>query len=347
MSQYRTRVVELVEPGARGLAGNRSTLIASPVERRCDFREIFRRHYDRIRTTCLDFVEPGVAVFAFSIDSSAWRGSMCLAARPGEVRAGVVGRHSACELYLGDDRTLALRHLAVVLEPLPLRAALRGEVRFRIMDLETGSPPVSEEGTSIAALTAEGPVFLVSQSFALMAFVTGDPTDWPESADDAWACLPERVFVEERLADGSLPRQLPIRGEGRISVVRTQVGPSHIAACPDDDAVAGRLAITSSGRAEAIRVGSETVRRGLLVGRYERCLGKAAIVDERVSRVHLLIVELAGRTYAIDLASSNGSILVDERKNGRSRLRIAPISEGAVIGLAGTDTLLVWSQKKL
>lgn len=350
---FRTRVVELARPAARAAADNRATLcldVASPGEASFDPRALFIAQYRRIRSTCLDFAEPGLAVLAFSLDGGAWLGSMCLAARPGEIRAGVVGRHTGSDLFLEGDARLALRHLLYVIEPMPLSDALRGEVRFRVMDLETGSPPADEHGRSVASLTAEGPVFLRCRRYALLAFVTGDPTDWPEEAADAWACLPERVFVEERLAAGSLPRVLPIREPvreqplGRTTVVRVLEGPTHVAALASDETPCGRLHVVSRGTRRALAVGHETLRRGLLVGRYERCHSQLGtpIADERVSRVHLMIVELAGRVCAIDLGSSNGSFALDAVDGRAMPLRAGPLAEGHRIGLAGLDTTIAW-----
>jgi hypothetical protein len=343
--RYRTRVVELARRGAREAAENRATVCVAAAgrEERCDVRKLFVAHYQRIRATCLAFGEPGVAVFGFSLERSAWQGSMCLAARPGEARAGVVGRHSAADLFLDGEPELALRHLLYVLEPMPLRAALRGEVRFRVMDLETGNPPRDEEGRGVASLTAEGPVFLTCGGFALLAFVTGDPTDWPERAGDAWDCLPERIFVEERLADGSGPRRLPrapaARSGRRTTVVRVHDGPSHIAALAADEPPHGVLLIATGGGRHQLRVGHQALRRGLLIGRYERCHGPR-LLENGVSRVHLMIVELAGQPCAIDLGSSNGSFLLDGRDP--MPLRAAPCGDGQRIGLAGATTVVAW-----
>jgi len=352
MMKHRTRVVEL----ARGRAGgdeNRRTL-CQPLRAAgsgFDPRSLFLRHYRRIRATCLEFAEPGVAVFAFSLGDDSWCGSMCLAARPGEVRAGVIGRHSEADLHLGDDPSLALRHLLVLVEPGSLAGALRGEVRFRVMDLETGSPPRDEEGRLVDALTAEGAVFLACRGYAFLAFVTGDPTDWPDSARDAWACLPDRVFVEERLARGSAPRPTPRPpsrpAHGRRSTVVTLVnGPSHIeyTALAGGEPPCGHLVIDAGGDPSRVSVDRDTLVRGLLVGRYARCHVNAAapITHTNVSRVHLLLIEVAGQLAAIDVASSNGSYLVGAGLERLVPFRAAALHPGQAIALADFTTVLAW-----
>ncbi len=356
---YRTRLVELARPRARAVADNRATVwMDTPAARDLpmDPRGLFVENYRRIRSTCLDFAEPGLAVFAFALDGAAWLATMCLAARPGEVRAGVVGRHSGADLFLEGDAGLALRHLLYVVEPMPLADALRGEVRFRVMDLETGASPIDEQGRRVASLTAEGPVFLRCQGFALLALVTGDSTDWPERAEDAWDCLPERVFVEERLASGSRPRRMPhappagaaaaiAAGDGRrTTLVHVLAGPTHVRPLASDEPACGEVHVASHGTRRAIGVGRESLRRGLLVGRYDRCHSQdgSPILDERVSRVHLMIVELGGRPCAIDLGSSNGTFALDAVDGHAVPLRAAPLVDGERIGLAGAGTTITW-----
>jgi hypothetical protein len=348
--RYRTRVVELARRGARAAADNNATVhdASRSADERGDFRRLFLAHYARIRATCLAFAEPGVALFAFSRDDGSWQGSMCLAARPGELRAGVIGRHSAADLFLADAPTLALRHLVLLLEPLPLRAALRGEVRFRLMDLETDNPPRDEHGRAVTSLTAEGPVFLTCDRFALLAFVTGDPTDWPDRAADAWDIQPERIFVDERLAEGSAPRQRPRppsppSAHRASTVIRLLDGPRHLAAATDDPAD-GHFHLASAHGRLRLPVGDDALRRGLLVGRYERCHNHAdsPVLDTNVSRVHLLLVDVAGRPVAIDLASSNGTFLVDLATAALTDVRVHHLAPGDLLALAGPRTVLSW-----
>ena len=271
-----------------------------------------------------------------------------LRADPRHLPGGVIGRHAAADLFL-DAPTLALRHHLLLLEPLPLRAALRGEVRFRLLDLETGRPPRDEEGRAVASLTAEGPVFLTCDGFALLAFVTGDPTDWPERAADAWDIQPERIFVDERLAEGSAPRRLPrassaFASRRATSVVRLLEGPRHLAAPGAGDLAAGSLQLaTPHGRLD-LPVAAGALRRGLLVGRYERCHNHPAspLLDDRVSRVHLLLLDVAGHPVAIDLASSNGTFLLDPATSALTAIRAHPLVPGDLLALASRQTLLAW-----
>jgi pSer/pThr/pTyr-binding forkhead associated (FHA) protein len=53
-------------------------------------------------------------------------------------------------------------------------------------------------------------------------------------------------------------------------------------------------------------VGRRAARSGILLGRSDRCDGEVLLSNPHISRVHALIVEMAGSLYAIDTASKNG-----------------------------------------
>jgi len=354
MSKYPSRVVEPAQPGARRSAANNSTSYLEPSsEEAIDFHWLFFTHYRRIRESCLEFAEAGLAIFAIS-ELRGWAGTMFLASPKEGVNVGVVGRHSEADLYL-DDPSIALRHLVFLVAPRgPQGDAVDGMARFRVLDLNTGSPPIDEEGRAVESLTATGPVFLGCQGHAIMAFVTGDPGDWPASAEDAWSRLPDRVFMEEDRApsahaepptpDARAPRMTRVEPR-RATTIRRESGPAHVATRQDagDEPVFGQLIIASLDRMETLRIGRESLRRGLLVGRYDRCdAGRTAIEDPGVSRVHVLIIESDGLPYAIDLGSTNGTLCTDS-SGTRMPFRVLPLCDGDRMGLGGATTYLVWS----
>jgi len=57
---------------------------------------------------------------------------------------------------------------------------------------------------------------------------------------------------------------------------------------------------------EKYRLSRESLDRGVLLGRYERCAIPALELG-RVSRVHLLLVRVGEEVLAIDTASTNGT----------------------------------------
>jgi FHA domain len=357
MSRRWSRFGEQAEPRARRSAANNNTCgVVWSSEDEVDFRGLFLTHYPRIRESCLGVAEAGIAVFAIS-QFTGWAGSMFLESQPEKINVGLLGRHSAADLFLVDP-CVALRHLVfLVTRPSWPRDALGSMVRFRVLDLNTGSPPIDEEGRAVESLTATGPVFLVCQGHALMTFVTGDPDDWPESADEAWRRLPDRVFVEERLApsaDGPAPTpdsdaQAPgsARKPRRITVVLRESGPAPVTVRQDggDEPVRAQLTITSPDGNEVLLVGHESLRRGLLVGRYERCDAGGQNADDKVgmSRVHALVIESDGVPHAIDLGSTNGTYVYCAASEGFVAFRVVPLHDGDIIALGSTDTCLGWN----
>jgi hypothetical protein len=306
-----------------------------------------------LRGVVAGFEQPGIAVVAIDRDRGEVAGSMCLAARVGGIQSGIVGRHSEVDLVLSDDPSLALRHLAFVVEP-ARSFAVDGEARFRVHDLHTGNPPVDEEGRAVEALTSEGAAFLACGRYALLCFVTGDPTGWPRSPADGWACLPERVFVDERLAVAGRPAPGPRprrargsqgdRGPASTTLTRS-AGPvaTQRPLLREGERPAGQLSIETGLNRLVFAIGREALGRGLLVGRYSRCHGSqtAAITSGRVSRVHLLVLEVAGVVHAVDLGTTNGTFR--ELESGLERVRQQALEGGTRVVLAGPGTSVSWT----
>jgi hypothetical protein len=80
----------------------------------------------------------------------------------------------------------------------------------------------------------------------------------------------------------------------------------------------------------SLPLGATAARRGVLLGRYERCdaAGLPVLSDAALSRVHLLLLELEGALYALDTASTNGSWA------GAQRMRSARVEPGLRFALA-------------
>jgi hypothetical protein len=356
MTLYRSRIVELA---ARAGGDNQRTMIVPPEARppAPSFEALFCAHYPALRAIVAGFQQIGIAVVAIDRERGHVAGSMCLAARVGGIQTGIVGRHSEVDLALPDDPSLALRHLAFVVEPVQSFSA-DGEARFRVLDLHTGNPPIDEEGRAVEALTAEGAAFLSCGRYVLLSFLTGDAAAWPESVDDGWACLPERVYVEERLADGTgssaaasaagRPRRARgSQGQGgpASTLVSRSAGPmaTQRPLLRDGEEPAGVLSIETGLDRLVFATGGEALQRGLLIGRYSRCHGShgSAITSGRVSRVHLLVLRVAGVVYGVDLGTTNGSYR--EVTGGLERIRQLPMDPETRIVLAGSATSVRWS----
>lgn len=308
------------------------------------FQALFERHYPRLRELLNRHLEPGLALFAASaagLEACAW-----LEASEDDVNPVIVGRHTAAEIFLPTDPALSLRHLAVLLH----RRRGSAPLGFRVLDLRAPTPFTDEQGRWLQSIEAEGPVMIHCASLAVMLFPTGGEAGvWPESATRAWRDVPERVYVEGK----TLGRERgPVRGEERWRVDGTRPsGPSTgrtlVGTLPGPSMASSRLDVSGEDRGElrlvsnlgraTLRLGAKTLEQGVLLGRYERCdtAGLPLLDVPSLSRVHLLVIELDGALYAVDTASTNGTLSRGER------IRWVRLQTGRPIDLAG-HTRVEW-----
>ncbi|MGH9260076.1 MAG: FHA domain-containing protein, partial [Acidimicrobiales bacterium] len=86
-------------------------------------------------------------------------------------------------------------------------------------------------------------------------------------------------------------------------------------------------------------LGRTAAARGVLLGRYPRCDGGrlGVLCDPAISRVHALVIEIAGAHYVIDAGSTNGVWI------GADRARMARLIPGLTVALAGGIATLEWN----
>jgi len=345
----KTIGVSLWDGQVRG-GGNHRTVMRPAVRPRAGLRELFLEAYPKFAAACRAVEEPGIAIVAVDESTARPAGLVKLLARVQRPTAAIVGRHDRCDLFLAGSDRLALRQLAVVVAPVD--SWERGAtVRYRVLDLKTQDGMIDEEGRVLRGLRAEGPALLRCGGYALFMLNLGDPTDWPQSASDAWAMLPERVYFDEleRCPDGSMPRlrQIPDRIEMRgtrgtrdfethQSVVMRTVGPrdtgSRLVGGGD---AAGTLEIIGPHRRTVLAVGHDALNDGLLLGRYSRC-DAVDPDDASLSRVHALLLHDRDRLLMIDTASFNGT-----RISGEENARVIAIDRDLEIVL-GRKTRARW-----
>jgi hypothetical protein len=370
----KSRVIHLQEGQDRAGARNLRTavLVGAPASIRPGAKgalEVLARVWSDVRSVIVGLGAPGVAVVAVDTMKLRVAGSMCIAAKPGAVNAGIVGRHGQCDLFLEGDGALSLRHMVVVVDPLTAwdepGAGGPGswEVRYRLIDLRTATGFRDEAGRQLEAATVEGPAFVYIGRYALYCFPTGDADAWPEDGPSAIRAMPERLYADERdaepdrwrrgkhahnnaWAEGSKVRDPKAgfdRDDGRASVitrVTSITGPSRarVDEIGAGDELLGTLEVQSRLGHDEVRVGTGGAARGLLLGRYSRCdtAGATSLSLEKISRVHLLVVRIGDDLWAIDTASTNGM------EAGGSDVRVHRLQAGEALTLADGVGTVQW-----
>ncbi|HUJ60952.1 MAG TPA: FHA domain-containing protein [Kofleriaceae bacterium] len=321
--------VDLWGHQVRGQAPNARTLVHSaqrpPGDVRRDLRSLYKSAYRAFADRCRAVDEPGLAVVAVNEHTGAPQGIVQLRARVERHVAAIVGRHDRADLYLDSSVELALRHLAVIVDPVTDWRRGSSAVRFRVLDLRTTQGFCDEQDRTLRGLRAEGPALLRCAGHALFMLPLGDPSDWPQTADDAWAFLPERVYFDElsRVPEGSLTRLPQVRANGpRTSQIFRTAGVRDTRdGMVSEGPAAGVLELVGPGLSGEIRLSDAALRDGVLLGRYERCDNAGFSDDLSLSRVHALLIHIDDRLMIVDTASINGTRLVGEHRQRLIELR--------------------------
>src|SRR5690606_2815318 len=107
-----------------------------------------------------------------------------------------------------------------------------------------------------------------------------------------------------------------IERRAAITLVQSELGPVRAQTLLSREGMApvGVLRLRVSNVMHSVLVGARAIHRGILLGRYERCDvdGSKLLTSESISRVHLLVVEVSDRVYAIDTASTNGTWMAED-----------------------------------
>ena len=319
-----------------------------PSTTRMPLREQFTKHYVQIREWLTAHAErPGVTLLAMSAD--ALHGAAFLAAKPDLVSTATIGRHSKADLRLKDDASLSLRHVALLL--FPYQTPVRG-CRYRLLDLRSATAFVDERGKRLRALEADGPAFVRVGNYTLLAFATiGVNALWPDDPDAGWAQIPARLYLDEVETDEKSNQweaesdkawevdDLPSVSSSP-TLVHNVAGPKMAVheLVDETETPYGELLITSSRGVATVILGRRAVQSGVLLGRSRRCDAGRVLSDRTISRVHLLIIEIAGVLYAIDTASSNGVFDQDARE------RASILEPGTSLSLGDVATI-EWSAR--
>lgn len=329
--------------------GNAQTVMRPSVvpNVRRGIRELFVETYPKFAPVCRTVDEPGVAIIAVDERSARAAGIVKVIARVGRSVAAIAGRHDQCDLYLRGNDGLALRQFAVVLAPVTSWAPGAKGVQYRVMDLRTNDGMADEDGRMLRGIRAEGPSIVRCSGYTFFILSLGDPTDFPQSARDAWDMMPERVYFDEleACAGGSAAKLRLPRNDLRQSYIFRTQGPRETGiinhtACGvvgNERDLAGRLEIVGPNRRVILDVGHDALRDGVLLGRYGRCDASEALDDPSLSRVHALLVCEQDKLLVVDTASYNGT-----RIAGEHRARVIEIDRAMELQL-GKHTQLRWT----
>lgn len=244
---------------------------------------------------------------------------------PHGIQTAIVGRHTEVDLCLPDDPELSLRHLAIVLHPDHGQA-----LRFQVLDLRTPLGIRDERGHRVEHVAADGPMFLQLGTYALLFLPLDGRLSWPLDPLEAWHALPPRDYTTPTEpgdassgaqatpsggVTGPLPapsgeapgaQPVPTNGATGVQILR---GPRFARrGLGGAERQRGQLSVRSADGTSSFVLGAHALRSGVLLGRYDRCdnAGLSVLSDHRVSRVHLLLLEIDDALYAIDTASTNG-----------------------------------------
>jgi len=310
MHSNKTIGIDLWSGQARGAGPNQRTRIANvQVGARRELGELFIGAYDKFADACREVDEPGLAIVAIDEITGQAAGLVRLRARIGRHVTAVVGRHDVCDLFLAGRDELALRHLAVIVEPVTSFAP-GAPCTYRILDLRTTTGFVDERGRALRGVVCDGAAVLRCAGYAVFVLPLGDPTDWPASGADAWACVPERIYLDERapIARGSWA-VVPHAQQTHITRVPGPRDPR--AALVTNGDLAGTLELQGPTRRVVLQIGEAALRDGILLGRYDRC-DAGGVDDDTLSRVHALLIRIGDTLVVIDTASTCGTARVDE-----------------------------------
>ncbi|HEY1555398.1 MAG TPA: hypothetical protein VGF94_11255 [Kofleriaceae bacterium] len=347
-SRNRTVGIDLWAHQVRGQQGNACTLAFAaprPPDAKRTLRDMFVSAYRTIAAQCSAIDEPGLAIVAVHETTGHAQGIVRLMARVDRHVAAIVGRHDHADLYLPHSDQMALRQLAVIVDPVKSWDPRDSSVHYRLLDLRTRTGFTDEQGRTLRGLRCEGPALLHAAGHALFLLPLGDPTDWPARGEDAWDCLPERVYFDElaRVPDGSFTHMPRIIERKRRSVIISTAGPhdtsrSFATGTPmvARGAAAGILEIEGPRVTGAIEIGNDELRDGVLLGRYERCASAALADDHSLSRVHALMIEIEDRLLVVDTCSINGT-----RIPGQHRARVFELAGDTELQL-GKATRMRW-----
>lgn len=237
----------------------------------------------------------------------------------------VVGRHTRCDIVLGADAAVGLRHALVRV------AALEdGSAVLHLLDLRTSLGFHLDDDVERRSLTVGGPLAVRIGRYALVALPAGQPLPKTRPATDVIDAPPKHAYAPRPLGRTSVTLHLP---------------PPTLEDIARDMATRGKARVTlRRGTAWATTdLPDEALDRGVLVGRADRCESSLRrVMTESISRVHVMLLREHGIVRAYDLASEQGLYM-----ENRPVRRVTLPDTGGTLRLAITDPVhFEWHPRK-
>jgi hypothetical protein len=255
----------------------------------------------------------------------------------------VLGSHDRCDLVLGDDAGIWLRHLVAGCVRLP-----DGSIGVRMIDLKTDIPFYLEDDAPQWSVTASGPFAIRLGRHVICGFPLGEASvhgTEPEAGGvtfgvAASVAVPAQTFPSMVRIDTPQPGRrragepFTIVPSAPVSQIQDLIGPSsspnHV-----------RVTLERGGMGASVEIPAAALEAGVLLGRALNCFdgGLRRIFCDAVSRAHVLILADQGEVFALDLCTTNGT-----RVAGRRIRRYRLANEGATLEL-GKKVLFRWHRR--
>ncbi len=218
----------------------------------------------------------------------------------------VVGRHDKCALFIR-DRCLSARHALVVL------SRREGEPTIvRVLDLASTDGIWTQEGRTHSSLVTDGSLAVNLGKSAFFVLLRRDistqAVQLPGFDDLPFSHPLDEFNTTEHSVELGLSA---LRAAGKKATLLTLSGlqaTTNSAPGVGPTGRSGLLVFHQKGSAVPVMVETARLRSGCLIGRAHRChinLGSVPL-PEHISRVHGILVEVAGSPMLFDLASTTG-----------------------------------------
>lgn len=235
----------------------------------------------------------------------------------------VVGRHSRADVVLPSDPDLSLRHVLIVPEG-------RGEARLRLVDLRAALPMYAATDHPSRSLSVDGPFAVRLGTYVLGGFPVGErepppPAALPamESVESQSAAEASRRNASTQVGYGAGPYR-SVRRSTQITLLPRPITLVEASDTPSTGPVVVTLVGRRAGQTARVALREEDLRRGVLVGRAEKCMdqGLKAVMTMQISRVHaVVLLDDRNTIWLYDTGSTNGTLV------GGTRVRSATLAE--------------------